>query len=240
MAVALVAQIQTNGFDDERRDETGFVAMRAMRDAATDEAAAVGAEEVTLVLRGRSAVLATGSAVALELVHDGFDVTVAEQEARFWGDDRVFEPGDEPGDLILLLASGRGSVPEGPGRTIATYDLAPDLRPVLGPLADAVRGADVVPAPGARALIEARYEGDEVAWVEALMANLATQPEEVLTDERALDLIEAGYLAEPVLDLDEVARLRNLLPAATVNEDDVFELRVLTPAELAEVLPAAE
>ena len=88
--------------------------------------------------------------------------------------------------------------------------------------------------------IEARYEGDEVAWVEALMANLPTQPEEVLTDERALDLIEAGYLAEPALDLDEVARLRNLLPAATVNEDDVFELRVLTPAELAEVLPAAE
>ena len=32
--------------------------------------------------------------------------------------------------------------------------------------------------------------------------------------------------------------LQGALPAATVNDDDVFELRVLTEAELAEVVPA--
>ena len=183
---------------------------------------------------------ATGSAVALELVHDGFDVTVAEQEPRFWGDDRVFEPGDDPGELILVLASGRGRAPEGPGRVIATYDLAPQLREVLDPLADQARGIEPVPSPRARALVAERYEGDEVALVEDLMASLAIQPERVLTDDRALELIEAGYLASPDLDLDAVARLRRLLPTDTVNEDDVFELRVITADELADVLAPAE
>jgi hypothetical protein len=69
------------------------------------------------------------------------------------------------------------------------------------------------------------------------MAAISTEPEAVLTDEEYLDLLADGYYATPTFDPEQVAKLQTALPAAVVNEDDVFELRVLSDQELAEVVP---
>lgn len=238
MLIPAIGTVATAGYNDERRDQSGFVAMRAMSDAAVAEAGRTGAGDVTVVLRGRSSVLASGPALGLQLESHGHPVLVPEQEARFWGKQRILHPGDDPGDLILQLVSGRGDVPDGPGRTIARVDMNEDLRGVLAPLVEQARSAPVEPSERAEALLAQQFEPENRSYVRGLLADLAASPESVLTDEVLLGLIADGYYASPVFDPDQVDALRAALPAATVNDDDVFELRVLTPDELAEVVPA--
>jgi hypothetical protein len=238
MLVPAVGAVATAGFDDERRDQAGFEVMRTMSDAAVAEADRTGADRVTLVLRGRSAVLAAGSAVTLQLEADGHPTTVPEQRVAGWGRHRVLEPGDEPGDLVMVLVSGRGDVPDGPGRTIARVDMNEDLRPLVAPLAKAARSGRPVPSDRAEALLAERYEPEVRDYVRGVMAAIGTDPATVLTDQEFLGLLADGYYATPTFDADQVADLQAALPAAVVNGDDVFELRVLTDEELAEVVPA--
>ena len=236
MLVPAIGTVATAGYNDERRDQSGFVAMRAMSDAAVAEAAKRQAGPVTVVLRGRSAVLASGPALALQLEANGHPVTVPEQEARFWGKQRILHRGDDPGDLIFQLVSGRGSVPPGPGRTVARYDMNADLRELLAPLLDQAASAKAVPSKQAESLLAAKFEPANRDYVRGLLANIGTQPEAVLTDDVLLGLIADGYFETPTFDPDQVAALQAALPASTVNEDDVFELRVLTKKELAQVV----
>jgi len=83
--VAMVAATLVNGFtagvDDRRRDQEGFGAMRAVAAVAVDEAE--GHDRVTLVVRGRSAVLASGSMLMLQLAAAGHDARV--RSAGTWG-----------------------------------------------------------------------------------------------------------------------------------------------------------
>ena len=237
MLIPAVGTVGTAGYNDWRRDQNGFEAMQVMSDAAVAEAEAVGADEVTLVLRGKSSVLASGSAVTLQLEEAGFPVVLPDQEARFWGDARILEPGDDTGDLILQLVSGRGSVPPGPGETIARFDMNEDLRPELDPLVAQARSAEPVPSERADELLAERFPEKQHEFVRNLMASIGTSPEAVLTDEGLLQLVADGYYASPVFDPDQIEALQEALPAETVNDDDVFELRVLTPEELAEVDP---
>ncbi|WP_421120728.1 hypothetical protein ACE2AJ_05330 [Aquihabitans daechungensis] len=238
MAIPAIGAVATAGFDDERRDQAGFEAMRTMGDAAVAEADRTGADRVTLVLRGRSAVLAAGSAAALQLEAAGHPTVLPEQRVPAWGAKRVLDPGDDPGDLVMVLVSGRGDVPDGPGRTIARVDMNEDLRPLVEPLAEAARSETVTPSGDAESLLAARYPPEVRDYVRTVMDAIATEPEAVLTDEAFLGLLADGYYASPVFDPDQVADLQAALPAAVVNEDDVFELRVLSEQELAEVVPA--
>lgn len=237
MLIPTIASATTVGSDDERRDETGFAAMQAMGDAAVAEADGAGAGTVTLVLRGRSAVIAAGPAVALQLEAAGHPVQVPGAESRFWGDERVLQPGGDPGDLILELVSSRGPTTDGPGATIATYDMNEDLRDLLAPLVEVARGADLVPSPDAEEILAKHFEPESIDYERGLLAQLATNPEVVLSDARLLDVVADGYFTAPVFDPKQVAALRAALPADTVNDEDVFELRTLTPAELAEAVP---
>jgi hypothetical protein len=237
MLLPAVGAVATAGADDERRDQDGFSAMREMADAAVGEADRTGADRVTLVLRGRSAVLAAGSALTLQLEDAGHPTTVPEQRIAGWGRHRVLEPGDDPGDLVLVLVSGRGDVPDGPGRTIARVDMNEDLRPLVAPLAKAARSQPPVVGERAEALLAERYPPEQRDYVRSVMAAIQTEPEAVLTDQEFLGLLADGYYESPQFDPEQVAKLQAALPADIVNEDDVFELRVLTRAQLAEVAP---
>lgn len=237
MVTPTVANVTTRGVDDARRDEDGFVAMRAMSDAAIAAADDAGAQRVTLVLRGRAAVLSTGQAVALQLEAAGYDVEVPEQESRFWGE-RAMREGEDPGDLVLILASGRGTPADTPGEAVASYDVNADLRDLVAPLVAQAKGSTPVPSSKAEALLAARYGGASRDYARSALAQIAESPEPILTDPGLLGLIAAGYFEEPAFDLDRVRQLRAALPARTVNDDDVFELRVLPAEELSGAIPS--
>jgi hypothetical protein len=230
------------GWDDERRDQVGFPMMRDLGDAANRAAAGKG--RVTLVLRGSSANLSTGPAVALALVHEGHEVRVDTVvapgiEDRFWGDHRILHPGDDPGDVIFLLASGRHEVPELPGRRIAHVALNEVQTAALAILVPQARAADAVASPRAEALIAERYGERDRAYVrDHVMTEIAAEPAKLLTDPEVLSMIIDGYYLSPPFDQAALLRLQSVLPAEDVNLDDVFELRVLTRAELADVVPA--
>jgi hypothetical protein len=237
MVLPAVATVVTAGRDDERRDQSGFEVMRSMGEAAVAEADRTDADRVTLVLRGRSAVLAEGSAVALQLESHGHATVLPEQRVSAWGQQRMLDPGDDPGDLILELVSGRGSVPAGPGRTIARVDMNEELRPIVDPLVDDARRFDPVPSAQAEAILAEHYPPEVRGYIRGVMGNLRADPNTVLTDDELVGLIAEGYYDAPTFDPEELAALQAALPAQTVNEDDVFELRVLTKADLAEVVP---
>jgi len=237
MLIPALGTVATAGYNDERRDQTGFAAMRAMSDAAVAEADEVGADQVMLVLRGRSAVLASGPAVALQLEEAGHRVLVPDVEARFWGDERIVKPGEDTGDLILVLQSARGPGPAGPGRTIATFDMNEELRPLLAPLVAQAEGADPVPSDQAEALLAQNFRKPVIPYVRGLMESIGDDPEMVLSDTTRLQMVADGYYESPVFDPEDVEAVLAELPARIVNDEDVFELRVVTPEELAEMDP---
>lgn len=237
MLVPTAANLTTRGVDDGRRDQDGFVAMRTMADAAVDQAEESGADRVTIVLRGRAAVLSTGQAVALQLEAAGFDVVVPEQEDRFWGE-RAMREADDPGDLVLILASGRGTPADTPGETVARFDVNDDLRAIVAPLVAEAKASDPVPSERAEDLLAASYDGAARDYARESLAQISESPEPILTDPGLLGLIADGYFEEPAFDPDLVRQLQAELPARTVNDDDVFELRVLAPEDLAAAIPS--
>lgn len=240
-AVALflpaVGAVATAGRDDQRRDQAGFAIMRIAADAAVAEAEGHG--RVTLVLRGSSAILASGPALTMALTAQGHDVVLPGVEARFYGSHRVLQPGDDPGDIVLQLVTGRGSVPPGPGRVIAHEDLNRQLNVALAPLATEARRSAVRVAPGGDRLLRRFWpKEDERRFVRSLLAQVAQRPEAVLGDAKLLAVVADGYFTSPRFDPDRLAAAARRLPARTVNQDDVFEVRVLTRAELAEEVPS--
>ncbi|MGN6693722.1 MAG: hypothetical protein ACTHN0_06055 [Aquihabitans sp.] len=237
IAISTFANVATQGVDDDRRDQDGFVAMRTMSDAAIDAADDAGADRVTLLLRGRAAVLSTGQALALQLEAAGYDVQVPEQEARFWGT-RVLHEGEDPGDLVLVLASGRGTPADTPGETIARYDVNTDLRDLVAPLVAQAKAGTPVPSADAEDLLAASYGGAARDYARGALAKIDRSPEPILTDPGLLRLIADGYFEEPAFDRHLVRQLLSALPARTVNDDDVFELRVLPPGDLAATIPS--
>ncbi|MCU1356693.1 MAG: hypothetical protein JWM89_2111 [Acidimicrobiales bacterium] len=237
LLVPAVASAAVAGHDDQRRDQAGFRIMRRAADAAV--AAADGKRRVTLVLRGQSAVLASGPALTMALSAHGHDVVLPAVEPRFYGSQRVLRAGDDPGDLILELVTGRGSVPPGPGHVILHDDLNSLLNQAMAPLVAQARSAPVEVAPDGDRLLRQHWKTDgERTYIRTILAKIAVTPEAVLSDPKLLAVIGDGYFSSPRFDRDGLASVRAHLPARTVNNDDVFEVRVLTRAQLAEEVPA--
>ena len=144
--------------------------------------------------------------------------------------------------MIGIVGSGVGSgavagAVDGPGRVVAHVDMNADLRSVLAPLEGAARSQPTVPSDRAEEILAANFEPGQRDYVRGLMAAIATAPDPVLTDDRLLGMVADGYYDSPRFDPGAVARLRSAPDATSVNDDDVFELRVLTRDELAEVVP---
>ncbi|MEZ5138195.1 MAG: hypothetical protein R2711_05365 [Acidimicrobiales bacterium] len=238
--VPAVAACATAGFDDERRDQNGFGAMRTVSDAAIERAEQVDASRITIVPRGSSAVLASTSALAMQLEAAGYEVRVpTDLEARFWGDHRILQEGEDPGELILQLVTSRGPVPSGPGEPLARVELNPELRKVLDPLIAEASGATVEVSDEGEALLAERYDDpDQRDFLRAVLATLPTKPEAVLTSPAALELLADGYLAAPSFDPDALREVAAHLPLRDVNLDDEFELRAIDEGTLAELVPS--
>lgn len=239
LLVAALATATTSGFDDERRDQDGFGAMRAVSEAAIARADEEGATRVTLVPRGRAALLSSVSAMAMQLESAGYEVLVPpELEARFWGEHRILRPGDDPG-LVLQLVTSRGPVPEGPGEVLAQVSLNAELRELLDPLVEQARGATVVVSPDGEAILaEHAASPDQRDFLRAAVEQLPEDPETVLTSAAILELLADGYLASPALGPVALRELAARLPLRDVNLDDEFELRVVDEATLAELVPS--
>lgn len=235
LLAATLTNALTAGIDDRRRDQDGFRAMRAVAAAAIDEAE--GSERVTIVVRGRSAVLASGSMLTMQLVAAGHEVLFVDGEERFLGDHRLFHPGDDPGDVVFLLTTARNDMPDGPGRVVVTYDMNADVNALI---AEAVPDADapVVVADDAADLLAARWDDPAAReFVTAALAEFERDPASVLTNPELLELVAAGYFASPTFDPEVLDAIAAELPVAIVNDDDLFELRVLTPEELFDLRP---
>ncbi|MGI8755042.1 MAG: hypothetical protein ACR2MB_04120, partial [Acidimicrobiales bacterium] len=225
------------GADDERRAQGGYGVLHVVADAAVAEAA--GTHRVTLVLSGGSAVLASGPAVTMALAAHGHEVVLPGVDRRFYGRHRVLRRGGDPGDLILQLVTGRGYVPPGPGRVILHRDLNPDLNAVLRPFVVRALATAPVRSAGADRLLANHWPTATARRAAAAtLARIQANPALVMSDPENLDVLAAGYFTAPALDPARLARARRLLPARELDYQDVFELRVLTRAELRQVAPS--
>lgn len=237
LIAASIASIVAPGVDDVRNDQAGFRAVRDLSAAALD--AAAGKEQITLVLRGRAAPFSAGQGLTLQLEARGHQVVLPGVDAQFYGQQRVLQPGDDPGDLVLELVTARGQVPGGPGRTLARRQLNQELNEIVRPLVDRARAGQVQVAPGADTLLRQRWP-DPRARRDARnqLAQIAVDPYSVLTEPMLVDIVRRGYFASPTFDDQTLEAASRAGPAATVWGDDVFELRVLNRAELAQEVPS--
>lgn len=231
LVLPAVATVATSGVNDRHRDQEGFRVMRSIGDVAMHEAG--GSGRITLVLDGSSARSSSGPALALRLTTAGHEVVLPNEAGRFYGDQRILRPGGDPGDLVLALVTGRGQVPSGPGRVIARVDLNAPLRATLAPLIAQYRGVEAVPGPRAVELLHDTYRSPEAeAFAAGALARIGSDPYSVLTDPGLAGVIASGYFVSPVADPRALAALARLPRARSVNDDDVFELRVLMPDDV--------
>lgn len=232
-----VASVATASADDARRDQAGFGIIHRAADAAV--AQAVGKGRVTLVLKGSSAILASGPAVTLALSANGHHVLVPGVSGRYYGGHRVLHPGEDPGQLILELVTGRGEVASGPGRVVFHGDLNPTLNRDFRSIAAVAHRSPVVLSPSADQLLREHWpDQGKRDFVKSRLALIRLSPQYVLGDPNLLRVVGEGYFTSPAFTREQLATVRRDLPARSVNDDDVFEVRVLSRAQLAEEVPA--
>lgn len=237
LVIAAVASVATAGADDVRRDQPAFRAVRHIADAAVAEAR--GHQRVTLVLRGSAAPFTAGSAVTLQLEAAGHSVVLPGVLARTYGQQRVLDPGDDPGQLILELISARGALPDGPGRAIARREINARFTRIVEPLVDQARRSPVRLGPRAEELLRQRWPDPRMRRnAREQLARISTDPYSVLVDPVLFDIVDDGYFASPGFDPAVLAAAARAGPPGTVWGDDVFELRVLSRADLAQEAPS--
>lgn len=230
-AVAVVAALAVGaGHPRDRRDQPVFATEDRITAAAIG--AVEGSERVLLVPVGASAGQALAPALALELVEAGHAVRVPPDWQPGYGEHFVAQGGYEAG---LVLVSGRGSVPPGPGRVVAHIDLNAATAPQRTALAAALRGKPLVRSADAdRILTEVvgSATSDRAVVFALLLRSLSTEPDEVLRYPLVAEALRAGYLSSPTVDRALLDHLVAHPPVQSWN-DDVIEVRVLTPAEIA-------
>jgi hypothetical protein len=226
MSVAAIAV----GGPQRRRDQQIFRTERLIADRL--DVALEGRERVLIVPEGRSALLALGPSVALHLVEGGHRIGVsADQEAGYGdhlvADGRTFDAG-------VVVASGKGSAPPGPGRVVAHVDLNAKSRAARAELARGLRGADLEPGPRSEEIIRELVGGGARAYLFAInLGTVSEQPEVTLQEPLVARALRAGYFGDAPIDhrlLDAI--IDN--PYANSWNDDVIEVRVLTPAQIRE------
>lgn len=231
VAAIAVASIAVGG-PRTRRDQQVFALEDQLRDAA--RRGVEGQRRVLLVARGASATLATGPALALDLVRAGHEVRVMSDQEDGYGPERTLDEGDRV-DTVLDLASAPEAIPVGqPGRTLVRTELNAEAREVVRRVSEQVRARRVVRSARAPAIL-ARFgapPGSAKALLYSIVIdNLASKPEDVLLRNRdVVPLLQAGYLTTPTFAAADLAVLARATYTTSWNDDN-FELRELTPAE---------
>jgi hypothetical protein len=230
VAVTVGAAATAHGRNDRRRDDLLF-AFEA--DAADAVLAVIDRDRpVHIATRGSAAFLAISPSLTLALEEAGVDVRLETTDAVEV--DVAQRDGYAPHRLALApdpgarihVVTGRGDLPDVPGRTVASFDLgvradriAAELVAQLrsGPIVVSDRGDDLladVPA-GGRGLL-----GYALAVIE-------TEPEDVVRSKPALELLRAGYLESPRLDPELLdGMLHEIDRGLEVWDDDRFAIVV--------------
>jgi hypothetical protein len=231
-AVVAVAAVSTAaivaGGPQRRRDQQIFTTERLV--ARRLDAALRGKERILLVTDGRAAVIALGPSVAQKLVEGGHRIGVAADQQAAYGDHLV--AAGRSFDAGVVVASGKGDTPSGPGRVVARVDLNARSRLARHQLGDRLRGADLRPGPRSQAIIHDLVGGGARGFLFAtVLATVPTQPEVALQEPLVARALRAGYFGDGVVD-------RHLLdviidhPYVDSWNDDVIEVRVLTAAQV--------
>jgi hypothetical protein len=228
VAVAALATITGDGPDDARRDEAARVPINALSDEMVRLAR--GHERVTVLLSGGTASASIGPATVLQLVDAGHDVRVPNIERRFWGDNRKFDPDEDPG-LILQVVSRHGPPLEGSGRVVLRLEFNPEMNDMLPNLIDRMASGEVRVADSEEATLDG-LTPRERREIERVVSDMRTRPARALMNATVVKLLKNGLLAEPELDKGELEALLERLPGTQFNGEDTFELRVLTSDEL--------
>lgn len=228
MAVAAIAVAGPRTRRDQQvyslEDRLSRVALRSVE----------GQDRVLLLTHGTSAVLATGPALALELVEAGHEVRVISDHADGYGDQRVIDEGERV-DAVLDLTSASAEIPAGqPGRTLLRTDLNAETRAVVARIGRQVRGRRLVRSAQAEEIL-ARFgappDSAKAYLYGVVIDSLVGNPEDVLLHNgTVVPMLQAGFLRSPTIDPDDLALLAETPFMSSWNEDH-FELRLLSPAQ---------
>lgn len=205
VVVALLAGATAagDGDMDQRRDDR----IHAFEvEAAAGVLAAVDHHRpVHLVTRGSAAFLALTPALAVALEDAGLDVRIdvtdeamidEAQEGTF-GAHRLVAAGaaDDVGARVHVV-TGPGPLPEVAGEVVATFATGVRMDRLVAEAAAEMGGADLTPSAGAEAILRG-HRDDIEAIARYLVGAAPDDPEAVLRTTLFLDLLQAGYYAEP-------------------------------------------
>jgi len=213
------------------RDEVVFDAEARLSAAIEREVA--GFDRVLVVPVGAAAEFSVAPALVVDLVEAGHLVGVPPSQEAGYGRHLVSD-GDY--DAALVVVSGFGEAQAWPGRTVARVDLNESSSAARAILADQVRGRDLeVSSTADEVLTELMGDpnGAAAGLFSTFMLGLADEPEKVLAHGLAGRALAAGYFDGLELDEEALATLVDNPPVEVWN-DDVLEVRMLTPAEIDE------
>jgi hypothetical protein len=233
VALAAFGTATGDGPDDDRRDEAAREPINAVADEMVRLAR--GHDRVTVLLDGPTATSAVGPAAVLQLVAAGHDVRVPYEEDRFWGENREFDPDDDPG-LVLQLTTRRGPVRDMPGRVALRYSFNPEINAVLPGLVAQIEAGPATLADDSDDLLR-DLPKDERPLLQAVLDDMQDKPYEALLNPTVVELLLSGAVTEPTLDREALEVLRDNLPLVLFNADDTFEVQELTADELRNARP---
>ncbi|MGI8755043.1 MAG: hypothetical protein ACR2MB_04125 [Acidimicrobiales bacterium] len=228
-----VAAIQSSG-PRQRRDEQIFALEDQISRRALD--AATGQHRVLLVVRGSSATLATGPALAFRLVDGGHDLRVLPAMKDGYGRHRVIGRGEQV-DTVLELDTFTGPPPiVAAGKRVVRLDVNAKARRLIGSLSARLRGQALVRSPRYRQVLERAgmpVGTPAASFLIEAMTHLDDDPVATLRNGLVLHLLIDGYLTSPRLPEADLKRLAAIKLTTSWGED-TFELRELTPAQAQE------
>lgn len=192
---------------------------------------------VLVLVNGDDRYIQVGDTVGARLSVDGRSIVFPAASAGFVHPDRIGDPCQVSGALVVSLVLGDLPVP--PGRQVAEVDGSPSLdRGALGRLERAATGEHVELGDDLKAALD-DLPGDQGDLVGATIAlRLGGTPQRVLLVRSNLDLLIDHPPASPKLSRADLVAVRDSLPqgAATVVATEITA-HLLTPDELASFRP---
>lgn len=192
---------------------------------------------VLVLVNGDDRYIQVGDTVGARLSVDGRAIVFPAASAGFVHPDRIGDPCQVSGALVVSLVLGDLPVP--PGRQVAEVDGSPSLdRGALGRLERAATGEHVELGDDLKAALD-DLPGDQGDLVGATIAlRLGGTPQRVLLVRSNLDLLIDHPPASPKLSRADLKAVRDSLPqgAATVVATEITA-HLLTPDELASFRP---
>jgi hypothetical protein len=186
------------------------------------------ARPIAVVPRGLGATLAVAPYTLFRLVRAGLAVEVAHSQTQTYGTSRGYRSGTP----VVLIVSGTGDLPRGPGALLVREYVSRERSELLDDLARTLERGRVELAPDATAMVHRRYTGVTRRLLDVILPDLARDPRAVLGQPEVDRLLLDGVLRTPALDREKVQRLLALPPdLETEGGDEQVAVYLLSAAE---------